>query len=411
MLYALLVSTALSIAAFVAEHAGRVRGGVTRWAWVAALVGSLVLPTALAFGSLTIPDIIGSTRSPAPIVLRDVTSIPTPGLLLDVDGALPLARTVDIDTLAQATWVTTSAFMVSLMAAASLWLRRRKRGWREARLCGERVLVASDAGPAVVGIVRSRIVVPAWLLQVGKDRQRCAIAHERSHLSARDPQVVALALAVVACMPWNPWLWWQFHRLRRAIEIDCDARVLRDGHDPVVYCETLLHVGRHRSRATPILPAMSASASFLERRIRQILRRPGRWARVSAATLGCVASAMAVVAAQVTPPGNVLDRYTGFYEISPISLVTVEREGNGLTIGITGQVSVPHPFHVVPTGDARFAVEGKEGTTVRFVDDAQGRARSIRGDAGRTRRDRPAACRHSPGHLDPGRARGPHRGK
>ena len=52
------------------------------------------------------------------------------------------------------------------------------------------------------------------------------MAHERSHLDAGDPRLIALAVTLLVLMPWNPLLWWQFRRLRRAIEVDCDTRVL-----------------------------------------------------------------------------------------------------------------------------------------------------------------------------------------
>ena len=36
----------------------------------------------------------------------------------------------------------------------------------------------------------------------------------------------------VVLMPWNLPLWWQWRRLRFAIEVDCDARVLASGRIP-----------------------------------------------------------------------------------------------------------------------------------------------------------------------------------
>ncbi|UUZ52386.1 hypothetical protein LP419_22985 [Massilia sp. H-1] len=45
-------------------------------------------------------------------------------------------------------------------------------------------------------------------------------------MAARDPQLLGLALLVLVAMPWNLPMWWQLRRLRHAIEVDCDARVL-----------------------------------------------------------------------------------------------------------------------------------------------------------------------------------------
>lgn len=385
MMYAALVTLALSAAALATERAAKVRRTATRWVWMATLAGSLVLPTVIASVSIRLPDTLKSGTAPMSIVLRDTTSIPMPPVLLDLGGARPYAASARIDMLVRGIWMTASALVSLILILSFVLLYRRKRGWAEARLCGERVLVAPDAGPAVVGLMRSRIVVPEWLLQASEELQLCTIAHERSHLDARDPQIVALALLLLMLMPWNPLLWWQFRRLRRAIEVDCDARVLLDGHDVGAYCEALIQVGQHQSNRIAMVPAMSDSGSFLELRIRHMLRQPRKSARASATALLCVSLGMAAFATQMTPPdtrhrdasnllvpsNDTLARYTGFYRISPISLVAVTRAGNGLSISISGQIAAPKPFHVVPLDETRFAVEGMDAT-VRFITDADG---------------------------------------
>lgn len=384
MIYVVLVTLTLSMAALAAERAAKVRRAATRWVWAAALVGSLMLPMVIATVSIRLPGALKSTASTS-IVLRNTTSIPMPHALLDLEVAQPYATSAHIDTLIRDIWVATSVLMSLILTLGSVLLHRRKRGWSEGRLCGEHVLIAPDAGPAVVGLMHSYIVVPAWLQQASEEQQQCTIAHERSHLHARDPQLVAFALLLLTLMPWNPLLWWQFHRLRRAIEVDCDARVLLGGHDLGAYCETLIQVGQRQSNRIGVVPAMSDSASFLELRIRHMLRKPKKWARASAAALVCVSLGMAAFAVQVTPPAtghrdanaavvlssDTLDRYTGFYQISSISLVTVTRAGNGLVVSISGQIAAPKPFRIVPLGESQFAVEGRDAT-VHFITDADG---------------------------------------
>jgi hypothetical protein len=46
-------------------------------------------------------------------------------------------------------------------------------------------------------------------------------------LGTRSPSGAAFT---VAALPWNVALWWQLMRLRAAIELDCDKRVVADGH-------------------------------------------------------------------------------------------------------------------------------------------------------------------------------------
>lgn len=172
MMYAVLVALTLSAAALAAERAARVRGAATRWVWMATLAGSLVLPTVIATVSIRLPDTFTSSTASTSIVLRDTTSIPMPPMLLDLDDTPSYETSVDIDTLTRGGWMAASALMLLTLILGSALLHRRKRGWREGRLCGEHVMVAPDAGPAVIGLLRSRIVVPAWLLQASEAQQQ-----------------------------------------------------------------------------------------------------------------------------------------------------------------------------------------------------------------------------------------------
>jgi bla regulator protein BlaR1 len=194
--------------------------------------------------------------------------------------------------------------------------------------------------------------VPAWLTQSSAREQAAVIAHEQSHLDARDPALLTVALCLLVFMPWNLSLWWQLRRLRYAIEVDCDARVLKGGHDATQYGETLIAVGRRQSAFIGAVAAMSESKSFLEERIKIMLRKPGKGWRVAAAALGCLSLGLLAVAADVGPPNAttsseapvaivldsaVLDRYSGDYQLAPSAVLAVTREGNHLFAQLTGQ--------------------------------------------------------------------------
>lgn len=389
MIYATLVALALGAAAFTAERAARVRRGTTRWVWLMAMIGSLALPALISSVTLRLPGMLQSGAMPPPIALRDVTSIPMPALLVPLDGSQPYGAPDHVAMWIRTAWLALSILVLCALAASAVLLHRRKRHWSEATVCGEHVLVAPDAGPAVAGLLRPRIVVPAWLLQE-PGKQHDVLAHERSHLEAGDPRLIALAVALLALMPWNPLLWWQLHRLRRAIEVDCDTRVLRGGRDPAAYCETLLHVGQCQTSRFGLVPAMSGSGSFLEQRIRLMLAKRNQWTGVSALVLVCASLGMTAFAAQVTPPSGaapdikdavmlrpaVLDRYAGFYKVSAISKVAVTRSGNGLVIAISAQMAAPKPFYAVPLGADRFSIQGQPAMA-RFVMDAGGHAQRM----------------------------------
>jgi hypothetical protein len=181
-------------------------------------------------------------------------------------------------------------------------LRGRLRSAVEGEVDGESVTVSRDIGPAVVGIVRPRIVIPRWLLQQDIATQRIVLAHEREHLRAQDIRVLGGALLVAVLVPWNLPIWWQLRRLRFAMEVDCDARVLQAGQSRSTYSAVLLNVATHLVPLRAAAAGLSESGSSLEQRIR-IMHTPirARW-RVLAALLGTCTVALLAAAANVTAP-------------------------------------------------------------------------------------------------------------
>ncbi|SKB56971.1 M56 family metallopeptidase [Luteibacter sp. 22Crub2.1] len=281
MIYATLVAMALSAAALFAEHAARHRRRPTRWPWMMAIVATVLLPILIATISIRFPALHGSAGtavSVTPLALRDTTSVPLASKVIDWSGTKPYTSSTWIDAILRDIWMASSFTLLLFLGLSTALLHRSKRAWTSGRLCGLPVLISESAGPAVVGLIRSRIVVPAWLLHESDAQQQYVLAHEQSHLKARDPLLVASALMFLAAMPWSPLLWWQFHRLRCAIEVDCDRRVLHSGVDVGDYCETLIHVGENQSEYIGAVTAMSESRSFLEQRIKIMLSKPKKWA-------------------------------------------------------------------------------------------------------------------------------------
>jgi len=109
------------------------------------------------------------------------------------------------------------------------------------------------------------------------------------------------ALALVLA-PWNPALWWQLRRLRLAVEMDCDARVLSRGHHAPDYGALLLQVGHRRARLPLGAPALGEPASFLERRIRRMATTLPPWRWVGAAAAGAVAAGAIMAACEAPRP-------------------------------------------------------------------------------------------------------------
>ncbi|WP_165842967.1 M56 family metallopeptidase [Phenylobacterium deserti] len=90
-----------------------------------------------------------------------------------------------------------------------------------------RALKAGRAGPAVVGVVRPRIVTPSDFEARYTLREReLILAHEQRHIWAKDPLINAL-VAAARCLAWfNPSVHVMSHFLRMDQELACDAAVI-----------------------------------------------------------------------------------------------------------------------------------------------------------------------------------------
>jgi len=329
MLYCTLVAALLGLGAAALERALGALGGATRGAWAAAILLSAAFPFALPrLLELRAPPAVpaaagvaggpGALRMDAPALRSGPTALETADMLL-----LPA-------------WGLASAGLVLAGCALLLVLRARRRGWRPATVAGVPVLVSAATGPAVVGFVRGSIVLPEWALGWDEERRRMIVEHEREHLRARDPLLLLLALVCAAALPWNAALWWQLRRLRLAMEVDCDARVLRRRPDVRAYGLLLLEVGRLASSGRVPVLALTEPPSFLERRIRTMTSRtPERSFRRAALPAAVCAGALFLAAALPAPRSGV--------------------PGRDVTFGLDRQTTadtVPLPAGVIDVGDA-----------------------------------------------------------
>ena len=295
MAYCLAVGALLSAAALAMEAALRAFRRPARWVWAAALALSIGIPAAARWFPRAGP--------PAPVVM---SAAPLAGGSAPGAPAAPVATVrarIDLHALDQpllAGWVGLSIGVALAWLAALGMLQWRRQTWRERKVDGLRVLVSADTGPAVVGWIRGRIVVPEWVVRdADPSVRRMILQHETEHLVAGDPRMLAFALAAVALVPWSPAAWWQLRRLRLAMEVDCDARVLARRADVRAYGELLLEVGRRGAGIRLPSAAMSEPRSFLERRIRMITQPMHPRRRASLGLVALSAAALAVV--QVLP--------------------------------------------------------------------------------------------------------------
>jgi len=342
--YLLVISAIVSLAGLSLERAVRPHGLSTRWLWIGSLFASLSLPVVLSATSSQTVSSATAAHSP----LRAATRGPTPAATPEWTAQLPVPRagseSARLDAVVEAAWIASSGTAAAVVISGWWYGRRRRRHWRRASVGGMELLVAEDAGPATIGLLHPQIVVPEWLLAAAPETLALVIAHERSHVEARDPGLLGLGMASAILMPWNALVWWQVHRLRLAIEVDCDRRVLRVGHDARLYARTLVDVSTRRPVYFGGLAASPKSSSSIERRI--MLMKTPRIHGWRAGTAACTLLAVAVVALTlfISPPAvppafagtagsaepRDLGRYVGDYEFAG-SVVKVRLRDGQLT--------------------------------------------------------------------------------
>lgn len=299
MLYVVMVGALVSLGALAMEAALRAFHLPQRWVWAAALVLGLAIPAAARWMPREAEPVAPAARAvDAPAAL--------PGMVAAAADAGPRLDLAALDTVLRMGWLGSGLAALLALGLASLVLARRRRGWRAAELDGVPVLLSPATGPAVVGLFRSRIVLPAWVADADPAERALLLEHEREHLRAGDPRLLALGLMMVVLAPWNPAGWYGLRRLRLAIEIDCDARVLARRADVRAYGSLLLEVGRRASSGGRWITAAAFSepASFLERRIRVMTSPPARRPLLRAAGFGAAALGLTVAACEAPGPAH-----------------------------------------------------------------------------------------------------------
>jgi beta-lactamase regulating signal transducer with metallopeptidase domain len=304
MLYSIVVSLLMGLAALALERSAQIRQRPARWLWATCMVASLAIPFIPSKVSVQLPETTHAERATSSEILTppQTTAIELSRFTLPIIGTDQTPLSSGVSTLLDWTWRVASMALALVILASGAHLSWRRRRWELSHMAGMAVYISEDSGPAVVGFLRPHIVVPHWLTKLSPDEQELVIAHERSHLGACDTQLLTIAVCLLTCMPWNPMLWWQLRRLRLAIEMDCDARVLSLGYPVARYSETLIAVGERQSASYAMTMAGYGSKPFLEQRIHNMLRKKSIHARVWALALACLGVGLAVCAAEVAPP-------------------------------------------------------------------------------------------------------------
>ncbi|MBS0361763.1 MAG: TonB family protein [Proteobacteria bacterium] len=248
------------------------------------------------------------------------------------------------------------------LAAAGLLARRQARFvaslGRLTPLPQPRLYRAERAGvgPAVVGVIRPKVVAPAdFETRFAADERALILAHEAQHLSAHDAAINALACAL-QCLCWfNPLVHLAARLMRVDQELACDAAVVgRFPEQRRAYAELLLKTQLF-AQPLPLGCHWPAGAEHpLKARIAMLKSPlPARAARrlgaavTLAACAGAAGLAWAASPATAEPPDRKVESQVSAGD------VRVERRTTG-----TAQASMAGSPHQVPISEPRRAPVG-----------------------------------------------------
>ena len=272
MLYTVAVGALLTVAALGLDRVASARRRPTRIVWFAAVLLSIVLPIARAAARLA-PEPTAAVR-----VIPFTITVQSPAMI----ARASVWNRENVDRGLVVAWLALSALLLLRLTRSVLTLRRTRRMWESADLDGTCVRLSKNVGPAVIGLRSMDVVLPEWILSLDTPLRAIVLRHEEEHRSARDPYLLFGAAIAVALMPWNPALWFQARRLRLAIELDCDARVLRAHPSTERYGMLMLTIAQRRSVGPTLFsPMLTEPTTLLERRILAMRPTTRRLARVT----------------------------------------------------------------------------------------------------------------------------------
>ncbi|HEX4144817.1 MAG TPA: M56 family metallopeptidase [Pirellulales bacterium] len=167
-----------------------------------------------------------------------------------------------------------------------------------------RVIDSASIGPAVSGILRPVLLLPAAIVtELPPDCLEAILAHELAHIRRHDYLVNLVQMLIEAALFFNPAVWWISRQIRREREACCDSLAVGITGQPLTYAQALaawlerVHADRF-SPATAGWLGQGQRGTVLDRVRRLVIAgyRPelrGSW---TALATGLVLSAFALAA-------------------------------------------------------------------------------------------------------------------
>lgn len=245
----------------------------------------------------------------------------------------PAGWTVPWHTLAMAAWLLGALAVLACVGIVQRRYLRRLAGARAIDVADTRTpvwqAVDIDLGPAVVGALGVRIVLPAdFDTRYTRTEQVLILAHEQVHALRRDGLWRLLAQGLAALFWFHPLAWYALACLRQDQELACDAAVLREHGAPRRDYASAMLKTQSSPLMLPVGCSWSARHPLTERVAMLKLPVPTHARRLAGrAALGIIALAgsFAVYAAQSAPP----------VQHAPVAAFTLE-----LAVSVGGQA--PH---------------------------------------------------------------------
>lgn len=362
MVAATLFAALLGVAALAADRALRMAGREARGVWALALGAAVcwpaIAPAAASFvaglahrESRTAVEAVGTALATAGAAIPQASR----GWIAWVDVALLTA------------WAIASLVLFARLLWAMRILANVERSADREVIDGVPVLVTPALGPAVFGTRRARVLIPKWLLELDEPLRALVLRHEQEHCRARDPQVTLALAAAAVLMPWNAGVWWIARRLRLAVELDCDQRVLRGVEDPERYSKLLLFIAQRQSLVR-LAPMLAESNSHLSRRIAAMNSPRPAHGRARVAVLAAVAVVVLAYSTRFASELTAAPSVTIPQATAPANrpAITV-RDGDRVVMAVPGSAMPRYPESLKAAG-----VEGS--VLVAFVVDTVGTA-------------------------------------
>lgn len=293
MVSSMLFAALLGASAAATDAAVRLVARPGRFIWMMALAISLLWPVGTQLWSRQ------QVPSLATVAVTDESVGGVREVLRRVP-ALERATSPTLDRVLAVAWLTLSLLLALRLIRAHGALSTLRQSAHRADIDGVEVLLTPGFGPASVGVRHPQILMPSWILDLEPALRTLVVQHERHHQRAHDTSLILLAEIAMVLMPWNPALWWQGRRLRLALELDCDGRLLRDRPARPAYARLLLLVAQRTHRST-VRPLIAAFDSHLHTRISTMLAIPTTHVplRVAAFTLVAAAALISACAPEV----------------------------------------------------------------------------------------------------------------